>query len=70
LCNQSERSAKAYYILKPKEGGTRMTKIKLTDEEKHNAYTILYEFIEDQDDRLPREEVDKLLAMFTYIVYR
>lgn len=47
-----------------------MTKIKLTDEEKHNAYTILYEFIEDQDDRLPREEVDKLLAMFTYIVYR
>ncbi len=47
-----------------------MTKIKLTDEEKEVAFIVLHDLINDQDDRLPREEVDKLLEMFYYVANR
>ena len=47
-----------------------MTEIKLTEEEKQNAYMTVYDFINDQDDTYPREHIDKYLAMFHYMVYR
>ena len=47
-----------------------MTKIKLTDEEKDMAFGLLHDLIDDQDDRWPREEVDRLLEMFYYVANR
>ena len=47
-----------------------MTKIKLTDEEKEMSFDMLYELINDQDDRWPREEVNKLLEMLCYVADR
>ena len=47
-----------------------MTKIKLTDEEKEIAFYVLHDLINDQDDRWPREEVDKLLEMLHYVANR
>ena len=50
--------------------GERMTKIKLTDEEKETAFYVLHDLINDHDDQWPREEVDKLLEMFYYVANR
>tara|TARA_A100001201_G_scaffold25858_2_gene28936 strand:- start:1196 stop:1342 length:147 start_codon:yes stop_codon:yes gene_type:complete len=47
-----------------------MTKIKLTDEEKEMAFDVLYDLINDEDYRLGREEVDKLLEMLYYVADR
>ena len=48
----------------------RMTKIKLTDEEKEMAFYVLHDLINDHDDQFPREEVDRLLEMFYYVANR
>ena len=47
-----------------------MTKIKLTGEEKEMAFYVLCDLINDQDDKWPREEVDRLLEMLYYVANR